>query len=381
MTPAVLGLALESLALAGLAAALWLAVGAPSPNLKIWVLLAGWLGVLSLALQVGAGWSPAVMARWVGWGGLLVSASWALGHPNRAWLALAVTLAVWALTPFPPAWPLWAALAFVAGRVSLTVWLAWALASSLGRPLRPAWGGLWASLSLWLWWALAPALLNRPADALLTALGLGWWLGAAALVALWALSVWPVRPRWLTAGLALWVTGTALLPTLATQPQAWPRTFDLTGPDARATLTLQPARLSTLGVQVRLWDEAGQPLAVESGRAMFVPVGGGAVMAQRALTPQADGTLTARPFLLTRTGAWQFLLTVQPLNRPETFATLALRADADWVIRLSEEPVPLTAQLAQTLDDLGPAVWAGSALTLTIAWLSVMRRRFRHMPL
>lgn len=371
-----LGLALEALALAGLAAALLLAATPRSPNLKIWALMWGWVAVLGLLAHIGSVWTPATLVRWVAWGGLLLGLQWALGQPNRARLAWLVIGLMLVLTPLPEAWPLWANVVYGMWRAALMAWLAWWLAATLGGAPRLVWGWLAATLALWLWWALAPAWLTRPAEAVLTPLGLAWLMVALGGLALWALTLWARTPR-LAVMLALALAaGAAIVPTLASQPATLPRTFALAGPALRAELTLQPARLPTLGVQTTLWDKAKQPVTNASVRVVFVPVGGGALVAQRALNPQTPGVWSARPFVLSRTGPWEVLLTAEHPHQPPLFATLALRADADWVIRLSEEPVPLTAHAAQWLDDLGPVLWLGSVLTLTLAVLTTVRRRW-----
>ncbi len=376
MTGLALGLALEALALAGLAAALALAASHRPPNLKIWVMVWGWVAVFGLLAHIGSAWTPATMLRWAAWGALLLGLTWALGQPRRARLALLVIGLIVTLTPLPTTWPLWAGVVYGVWRGVLVVWLAWWLAGALGGTPRPVWGWLVATVALWLWWALALAWLTRPAEVVLAPLGSGWLMVSLGVVGLWALTLWGRASR-LAVMLALALAGgAAVLPTLAPQPPSLPRTLALAGPALRAELTLQPARLPTLGVQTSLWDEADQPVTTASVRVVFVPVGGGALVAQRALTPSAAGVWRARPFVLSRTGSWEVLLTAERPHQPPLFATLALRADADWVIRLSEEPVPLTAHAAQWLDDLGPALWLGSALMLTLAALATVRRRW-----
>lgn len=368
------GLALEALALAGLAAALLLVACHRPSNFKIWVMAWGWVAVLALLAQVGTPWTPPVLTRWVAWAGLVLGTPWALGHPMRARLGLVVIGLLFMLTPFPTTWPWWAGVVLSLWRAVLILWLAWFLATSLGDTPHLWWGWLAASLSLVAWWALALAWFTRPADVVLTELGGGWLAGALGLAVLWALTLWGAWPR-LSLMLALALSaGVGLLPTLASQPVALPRTFELVGPALRAELSLQPARLTTLGVQASLQDEVNQPVTEANVRLVFVPVGGGALVAQRLLAPHGAGLYTARPFVLTRTGDWEVLLTAQRPNQPDLFATLALRADADWVIRLFDEPVPLTAHAAQWLDDLGPALWLGSLLWIAFATLTTLRR-------
>ena len=57
-------------------------------------------------------------------------------------------------------------------------------------------------------------------------------------------------------------------------------------------------------------------MAATAVEALFLPVGGGAVVAQRQLTVDGAGRYAAASFALTRAGPWQLLVTVHAPGQP-----------------------------------------------------------------
>jgi hypothetical protein len=139
---------------------------------------------------------------------------------------------------------------------------------------------------------------------------------------------------------------------------------------------LHPATVGLNSVEVTLTDAAGQPVRSAQIEIAFLPVEGGAVIAQRALTEAGEGVYRASSFALTRLGPWQTLITLQRGADP-IYATVDWRGDPDGVFRLASAPVPLTAPLIGWLNRSGAFALSGAALMVVAVW---SWRVWRRLP-
>jgi hypothetical protein len=130
---------------------------------------------------------------------------------------------------------------------------------------------------------------------------------------------------------------------------------------------LYPAAVGVNTLDFTLSDAAGQMLSGVSASVQFLPVGGGGVVAQRALTETGAGRYRASGLALTRLGPWQALITLEH-EGVTTYATLDWRGDADGVFRPAGESLPWTAQALGWLNRQGALVLSGAALAVMAVW-------------
>lgn len=165
----------------------------------------------------------------------------------------------------------------------------------------------------------------------------------AALVALTLLGV-----AWLVRALPL---------TPADRRAAWTAT---TG-DLELRGSLWPARLGLNRLAVQTADPAA--LADAEVEALFLPVGGGAVVAQRRLLwDAAAGEFAGGGFALTRAGPWQLLVTIKRPDQPAEYARLDWTIEADGGAWLAAEPRSGWVELAGWVNRYG--AWATAALAV-----------------
>lgn len=136
---------------------------------------------------------------------------------------------------------------------------------------------------------------------------------------------------------------------------------------------LAPATVGVNRLEFVLSDAAGQPLGGVSASVQFLPVGGGGVVAQRALTEVGAGRYRAGGLALTRLGPWQALITLQH-GGVTSYARLDWRGDADGVFRPAGESAPWTAQALGWINRFGAAALSGAALVVMAAWSWRARR-------
>lgn len=102
----------------------------------------------------------------------------------------------------------------------------------------------------------------------------------------------------------------------------------------QATGTLWPARLGLNRVDLALTEATGQAAADAEVEVAFVPVGGGAIISRRALTPvDPAGRYSGTGFALTRAGPWQMLVTIRRAGQPNVYASVDWEAGLDQALR------------------------------------------------
>lgn len=170
--------------------------------------------------------------------------------------------------------------------------------------------------------------------------------------------------------LAVWLAG------LAAAAWALPLApADREAPWAARTGDLQlrggvwPARLGLNRLTLNWSGPSGPSDGSAEVEALFLPVGGGGVTAQRTLTwDAAAGVYSAGSFALTRTGPWQMLVTVQRPGQPAEYASLDWTVGDDGALWLDGEPRPAGAVLAGWANRWGAWALAGLAAAAVAIW-------------
>lgn len=153
------------------------------------------------------------------------------------------------------------------------------------------------------------------------------------------------------------------LPPVADQP-AWSATFGA----LRMQGELRPARVGMNSLSLTLMDTEGQALAGARIVAQFLPVGGGAVIAQRELAETAPGHYSAGGFALTRAGPWQTLFTLQRPGQPIAYVPVDWDVGPDGGFKPVGAPTTMLAQAVGLLNQYGGPVLSGLALACVAGW-------------
>ncbi len=185
----------------------------------------------------------------------------------------------------------------------------------------------------------------------------------------------PRRVRWrlgleaaaLTVGLVALALALRAFPL---RPEARELAWSLNLGDLEARGTVAPAQRGVNRVELVLTDPAGQPVTAAEVEVAFLPVGGGAVIARRTLTPVADrpGWWAAGGLALTRPGPWQMLITVRRPDQPNAYASLDWQIGPDNGLRRSDETVSAEARWRGWLNTNGPALLGTLAVLGVAGW-------------
>lgn len=135
----------------------------------------------------------------------------------------------------------------------------------------------------------------------------------------------------------------------------------------RVAGTLWPARRGFNQLELTVSTAAG-PVAAAAVEALFLPVGGGAVVAQRQLTVDGAGRYAAANFALTRAGPWQLLVTVHAPGQPAQYGRVDWVVGEDGGVWLAAEPRPWPAELLGWLNRQGAQTLGILAVAATLAW-------------
>lgn len=125
--------------------------------------------------------------------------------------------------------------------------------------------------------------------------------------------------------------------------------------------TVRPARSGINQVDVRA--PSGAAIEIQ-----FVPVGGGALIAQRTLNEVESGRYLAGGLALTRPGPWQMLVALEQPDSPATYVTVDWNLGPDGALRPAGEPVPWEAHIVGWLNAHGMRALTAGALVLAAWW-------------
>lgn len=140
--------------------------------------------------------------------------------------------------------------------------------------------------------------------------------------------------------------------------------------EVRVDLRITPARIGINDYEIKVTDNAGQPVSDASQVSLrFKPIGKLIGTSSVEAAPNGDGAYTANGANISLNGTWQIEVAIRRLKAFDQFAAFRVQAEGDGrIVPQSSQPT-LIDTVIRTLDIYGAPIGAAAVLLFALGWV------------